>query len=143
MYGQELVYQIGELGWRWPDFIPSRSKFLDQKTFVFDFFSKSSVETFCCLEDKFIQHLNLWRRVKTACSQICNWANGMWNRIMKNNKSEIDTFKFHLFMVSSNDWRVQLIAIELKQSSSVLHLPYSKNFWSFCLKSAVSCVLES
>ena len=32
----------------------------------------------------------------------------------KNNESEITTFKFHLFVLSSNDWIVWLIAIDLR-----------------------------
>ena len=32
----------------------------------------------------------------------------------KNNESEITSFKFHLFVLSSNDWIVWLIAIDLR-----------------------------
>ena len=40
----------------------------------------------------------------------------------KEQKSEINSFKFHLFMLS-NAWMVQLIAVNLWQVSFALHLP--------------------
>ena len=106
-------------------------------------FSKSSEETFCYLEGKFREHCNLQRWMKIARSQIHNWANGMWNWNLKNSKSEINTFKFHLYMLSSNDWTVLLIAINLRYFCFILHLRCSKNLWLFFLWSAVSSVIES
>ena len=69
------------------------------KKLLYLIFSRKSDQTFCCSENKFREHFNLWMRVKTACSQIHNLAIGMWNGNTKNNKSEIITFKFHLFML--------------------------------------------
>ena len=89
------------------------SKFRTKKL-AYLIFSKSSGETFCCSEDKFRGYFKLQRRVKTACSEIHNWANGMWNQNTKSNKSESNTFKFHLLILSSNDWTARLIAINLR-----------------------------
>ena len=51
-------------------------------------------------------------QVKTAFSQIHNLAKAMWNWNMKNNKLEINTSIF--IMLSSNDWTVPLIAVNLR-----------------------------
>ena len=107
-----MACQLGELGRPWAEFIPSRLKFSNQKLLYFTF-SKSSDETFFFSQKINLEDTNLRRRVKTACFQIHNGANGMWNW-KKKNKSDIDTFKFHLF---------QLIF--------VLHLCYSKIFGNF------------
>ena len=37
-----------------------------------------------------------------------------WNLNTKNKKSEINTFKFHLFTLSSNSWMVRLKAINFR-----------------------------
>ena len=76
--------------------------------------SKGSDETFCCSKGKVRGHFNLRKRLKTACFQIHNGANRMWNWNTKINKSDINTSKFHLFMLSSNDWTVWLVAINLR-----------------------------
>ena len=67
--------------------------------------------TFRCSEDVFRGHINLRTRLKTACSQSHKLASGMWNWNTKINESEINTFKFHLFKLSSSDWTVRLMLL--------------------------------
>ena len=125
-----MVYQPGESGQSWTDLYQADQNCWT-KTFLYFIFSKSSDETFCCSKDRFRGHFNLRRRVKTACFQIQYGANGMWNWNTKINKSNINTFKFHLFMVSSNDWEMLLISINLRYLMFVLHHSYCKIFGNF------------
>ena len=105
-------------------FYTKQTKNFEPKIFSYLIFSKKSEETSCCSEDKFRGQFNLRRRVKAACSQIHNLANGMWNWNTKNNKSEINTFKFHLFMLKVHaDLKISLyVQIHLKIIS-----------WKFCI----------
>ena len=57
-------------------------------------------------------HFNLWRRIQHVPKSIIGQMDMNWNT--KNKKSEINTFKFHLFMLSSNSWMVRLKAMNLR-----------------------------
>ena len=107
------MYQLGELGQPWRDFILNRPTFSDQKTSVFIFLKvpkKLFVAQNINLEDTLI-YGGGWRHCvpKSIIRQMeCE------TETQRTIKSEINTFMVDLFMLSSNDWTVQLIAINLR-----------------------------
>ena len=100
--GSELLWCVRgqESGWSWRDFVPSRPKFTEN--FCIWFFLKDHLKKLFVAQK--IGHLS------EGEYSMHNWANAngyLWNWNTKNKKSEINTFKFHLFMlISSHSWVV-------------------------------------
>ena len=94
-------------------------------------------------EDKFREHFNLRRKIQHAPKCIIMLMDIKLKHEEQSIKKLAITFKFHLFMLSSNDWMVQLIAIEVIELRISYNCLTVKSFGNFVSEVPFPAFLES